>query len=450
MAAFVSSLIGQYSTQFLILMGSQLQLIMATLIVCIGLKPRQHYPLRILLGIAVSILLVLAAAVIRTHTAALGARMLVLLLQYASMLPLMLLCFREDFFFLLRNWCASIAMVEIGSSIFLTLVFLCGHSDVDSMSLFADFNELRDWSLYFGIRILIYLSLYLPIRHKDRGSADSTARQSIAALSLFSLVVLSLLISITSAHRAESTVLYLIIRAFIIIVAAFILLMRADITFQSQYRAEIASMEQIMAEERKQYDRNRENIEIINMRCHDLKHQLANFSGKLTKEEVKSLQEAVNIYDSTIKTGSEVLDVLIYEKQLACQQKGILLTCLADGKALSFMRTRHIYALFDNAVSNAIEAVRQLPDPEMKVISLNVSSRNGMVEIVTTNYFSGSVKFNDGLPNTTKANKNQHGFGSMSIRYIAEQYGGTMNAEAENGIYTMTVRIPVPNDTKAA
>ena len=116
MAAFVSSLIGQYSTQFLILMGSQLQLIMATLIVCIGLKPRQHYPLRILLGIAVSILLVLAAAVIRTHTAALGARMLVLLLQYASMLPLMLLCFREDFFFLLRNWCASIAMVEIGSS----------------------------------------------------------------------------------------------------------------------------------------------------------------------------------------------------------------------------------------------------------------------------------------------------------------------------------------------
>ena len=38
----------------------------------------------------------------------------------------------------------------------------------------------------------------------------------------------------------------------------------------------------------------------------------------------------------------------------------------------------------------------------------------------------------------------------MSIRYIAEQYGGTMNAEAENGIYTMTVRIHVPNDTKAA
>lgn len=88
-------------------MSSQLQLIIATLIVCIGLKPRQHYPLRILLGVFVSIFLVLAAAVIRTHTDALSARMLVLLLQYASMLPLMLLCFRESLFFLLRNWCPA-------------------------------------------------------------------------------------------------------------------------------------------------------------------------------------------------------------------------------------------------------------------------------------------------------------------------------------------------------
>lgn len=445
MAAFVSSLIGQYSTQFLILMGSQLQLIMATLIVCIGLKPRQHYPLRILLGIAVSILLVLAAAVIRTHTAALGARMLVLLLQYASMLPLMLLCFREDFFFLLRNWCASIAMVEIGSSIFLTLVFLCGHSDVDSMSLFADFNELRDWSLYFGIRILIYLSLYLPIRHKDRGSADSTARQSIAALSLFSLVVLSLLISITSAHRAESTVLYLIIRAFIIIVAAFILLMRADITFQSQYRAEIASMEQIMAEERKQYERNRENIEIINMRCHDLKHRLADLSGKLTQEEVKTLQEAMNIYDSTIKTGNEVLDVVIYENQLTCNKEGIRFSCLANGRLLSFMRTRHIYALFSNALQNAIEAVSKLDDPEKKNISITVEEREHQVEISVINYFAGDLTLVNGLPDTTKADKNHHGFGIQSMQYVAGQYGGQLTTRCRGEVFMLLVRIPIPN-----
>ena len=34
---------------------------------------------------------------------------------------------------------------------------------------------------------------------------------------------------------------------------------------------------------------------------------------------------------------------------------GISFTSMADGECLSFMRTRHIYALFSNALDNAVE-----------------------------------------------------------------------------------------------
>ena len=106
-----------------------------------------------------------------------------------------------------------------------------------------------------------------------------------------------------------------------LVFALVILLIRSGIISQGQARTEISLMERVMAEERKQYEHNRESINLINMRCHDLKHQLANLSGRLTDEEVKSLQEAMNIYDSTIKTGNEVLDVVLYENQLACRKE---------------------------------------------------------------------------------------------------------------------------------
>lgn len=39
---------------------------------------------------------------------------------------------------------------------------------------------------------------------------------------------------------------------------------------------------------------------------------------------------------------------------------GISFTSMADGECLSFMRTRHIYALFSNALDNAVEAVMRV------------------------------------------------------------------------------------------
>ena len=104
----------------------------------------------------------------------------------------------------------------------------------------------------------------------------------------------------------------------------------------------MAMMDRILSEERKQFAQMKENIDIINMRCHDLKHQLEDFSGRLTDREIAELQEAMEIYDSNIRTGNEALDTVLYIHQLTCRKEGIILTCLADGNALSFMRTRHV------------------------------------------------------------------------------------------------------------
>ena len=451
MFEIIGRYLGDYAYQFIVQGVAVIQPIATALIFAIPLQRKKHFWLRLLLSLLIMLGIMLTSMVIRTDYNNFVTRVLVSVVQSSITLPLLFLCYDTSVFAALQTWCMSVATSEVTASFYWLLLAVTGTDTAASISFFNHpLNPNLEWLVYWGIHFLCYLGLYCIFGRSRSHEHDQRELRDMALLSLVSILAQVVLNSISGEFRSQSAMLYGMTRLFSMSMSILVLMVGSYIVRQQQNRAEVTLMEQTILSERQQYQRMKENIDIINMRCHDLKHQLANFSGKLTEEEVKSLQEAVNIYDSTIKTGSEVLDVLIYEKQLACQQEGILLTCMADGKALSFMRTRHIYALFDNAVSNAIEAVRQLSDPAMKVISLNVVSRDGVVEIVATNYFAGSVTFHDGLPNTTKDNRNQHGFGSMSIRYIASQYGGTMNAEAENSIYTLTVRIPVPDKQASA
>lgn len=58
----------------------------------------------------------------------------------------------------------------------------------------------------------------------------------------------------------------------------------------------------------------------------------------LPSEEVESIKEAVRIYGSRIRTGNEVLDILLTENSLRCSEQGISLTFTGNGADFSFMQ----------------------------------------------------------------------------------------------------------------
>ena len=193
-------------------------------------------------------------------------------------------------------------------------------------------------------------------------------------------------------------------------------------------------------EERKQYEISKKTIDLINIKTHDLKHKLSSLKGQLPQDELDSLRDTIRIYDSNIKTGNEALDVLLTENSLHCNQEGILLTYMGNGADLGFMNMMDVYSLFGNAVSNAIEAVRKIPDPEKRVIDI-VSERKGdIINIHITNYFSGDLHFEDGLPLTNKhIEEGYHGFGMKSMRLIAEKYGGRITAKADGEVFILSI-----------
>ena len=69
-------------------------------------------------------------------------------------------------------------------------------------------------------------------------------------------------------------------------------------------------------------------MDMINMKCHDLRHIFNKIEGKLTAEEAEKLKEAMTFYDASIKTGNDVLDIVLCEKKVLCEQNGIQLSCV--------------------------------------------------------------------------------------------------------------------------
>ena len=206
-------------------------------------------------------------------------------------------------------------------------------------------------------------------------------------------------------------------------------------------------VKQLLYERQKQYAMSRENIEIINHKCHDLKHQIQGLKaarGEELDRYIEEVEGSVMFYDSVLKTDNEVVNTILTEKSLYCEKHGIRMSCIIDAAYLDFMSTLDIYSLLGNALDNAIEAAGKQVDMERRVVSLNISTKGNFLSIQTNNYYEGEIPLRDGLPMTTKRRYGYHGFGIQSMKHLAEKYGGTLTVSGEKQIFLLQIVIPVP------
>lgn len=85
-----------------------------------------------------------------------------------------------------------------------------------------------------------------------------------------------------------------------------------------------------------------------------------------------------------------------------------------------------------------------MEEREKRVVSLSVAQCSGQVIIEVTNFFDGVFTQSGDRPRTTKRDKGRHGFGIMSMRYVAELYGGSMSIQTQRDIFNLRVSIPIP------
>ncbi len=204
-------------------------------------------------------------------------------------------------------------------------------------------------------------------------------------------------------------------------------------------------MQRLLRQEQEQHELSRATIEIINRKCHDLRHQIAalrNMDREERDRSISELENAVLIYDSFPKSGNDNVDLILAEKCMLAEEQHIAIRSVVDGEGLSFMRVDDLYSLLGNALDNAIEATRSEEREARRIITLYAARKGGMFSIHIENPCPRQPLFADGLPVTSKADTDYHGYGMRSMRYLCEKYGGALAASWEDGIFSLDMLFP--------
>ena len=315
-------------------------------------------------------------------------------------------------------------------------------------------NPSEPWiyTLSYGLCIAAtFFGAYhlLAKRIDHEGLAQVESRSMVAMMPVVSLVIIGFDVMIKAMDGAGLALGFVVLLRLLHGLACVATLwVEYQMLFRQRLEHDREVAERLLAEHDRQLRMSQENIEAINIKCHDLRHQiraLAAGGAAVDGAVLDDLAREVRIYDSGVKTGNEALDTILTEKRLVCESRGITLTCIADGGALAHVAPADLYAFFGNALDNAIEAASELADPARRTITLVVRRAMGCASVHVENFYEGARRFSaDGMPQTTKGDKASHGFGTRSMRQIAERYGGSFAAAAEDGTYRVDALIPLP------
>ena len=193
---------------------------------------------------------------------------------------------------------------------------------------------------------------------------------------------------------------------------------------------EVLSMQQLLR------DQHLHIITLAESGSDDSLDELRAFAGTLQRE--------IDPYVPDVRTGNDVLDVLLTEKYRQCLGSNLRPHFFVDGSRLSFVNDFDLCALIGNAADNAMEATARLCADEPRDFSLSVTYRADIAVIRCVNRFNGAIDAGTVLPRTTKKDDGTHGIGMRSMKRTAEKYGGHLSWSVEGDRFTLVIMLPIP------
>ena len=211
--------------------------------------------------------------------------------------------------------------------------------------------------------------------------------------------------------------------------------------------AEMNAMQNTLKSQYEQYRNYLDSVEMIQIKFHDLKHQIAGLKTETDVEKrakwLDAMEQELNANEINMNTGNKVLDAILGAKSLRAKKNHIQMTCVINGKLLEFLHVTDICSIFGNALENALENAIMIGNEKKRLIHISVSEQKGFIFVKIANYCENPVEIKSGnMPETTKADKKNHGFGLKSIRQSVEKYGGTVTMVLDQSWFVLNLLFP--------
>ena len=425
----------EYRSAFLLL-----QSVFGILVVSYSLRPRKAFPFRLVLSTALGFLVLIligkhiyvpgySALAILSHAA-------VPLLVFLLLVGVTWLSYDETIWTVLFTASTGYIAQDIGGSV-KTLLRQIPLIDLVSRQ---QWGILSVDLLSYG---LVYLLLFFALRPFLKNREDNFDNK-LKALSSVGVLLLCIGMARLTQDNPERNQLAVIAEAlFQVLVDVMVIIMQFGVMEQARLNSHVETMRELVHQQRVQYEASKESAQLINEKYHDLKHLLKSFRGTVPQEQLDRLKASIAAYERPANSGNEVLDVLLAEKIGICQQRNIVLTCSLGKTDFSFVEELDLYSLFQNALSNAINAVSALPEGTERFITLSAMRDGNMLSIHMENPCREDIDFVDGLPQT-KNDPDWHGFGMKSMNRIAEKYDGMLTVEQRGRLFLLDILLLAP------
>ncbi|MCD8293899.1 MAG: ATP-binding protein [Clostridia bacterium] len=381
-----------------------------------------------------------------------GISVIMYLVVFAASVGMMFLCFDEKPGIILYTTVAGKCASTISLGLYNILLMITNVPSMYTVILYG--SDVWSWLFYFIIHIACLTAAWFAFvrrmsRYKDSMDRDLNGYilvvfAAVLAVELM-LEVCGSIYGVANGAGADLAYDLAVVRYLfyaVTVIFSFTILLIEFFMFSWISKVQERNLAKIQFENyKKQSEDTKKSMETINLKCHDLKHQIGSMlSGtSIDPGYIKELQDAISIYDTNIDTGNEDLNILLMQKSAYCDVNHITMNVMLDGKALKFMSTGDLHSFFGNAIDNATEYLLKV-DEENRFVRMSSMQRGSIFTVRIENYYEDPPLELDrsGFPVTSKPDKENHGFGVRSMKEVAKKYGGVLSFKTEDGMFVVT------------
>ena len=173
---------------------------------------------------------------------------------------------------------------------------------------------------------------------------------------------------------------------------------------------------------------------------HDMSNQLVALETYFEQDDrsegrahIQALMQWFDEARPTVYTGNTALDAILSTKKTLAERQGIRFSTLLQIEKDLPIAPVDICVIFGNALDNAIEACGKVKTADKYIDVVMIQQEDEVFCKITNTTFAPT----QGTLKTTKADKENHGFGLMNLKRVLEKYDSEPIIETTNCQFTL-------------
>lgn len=364
-----------------------------------------------------------------------------------AFLLLNLICF----FIISLNYYSSILKRVLNVFIVYTILFaieiiIWGLIGFFELNMFQ-YNQFDSIIGVLLVRLLSISISYIVYKYA-KNNAETITVPAYYYILYIGLIIGIMWMFLFSLENEKLTMWYILISSGVLVIVIISIILINEIAYKSfQAKFEMAILKQQNESYENQAEIIKQSIQSIRSVKHDINNHIAsiisiyeNNSPSVAKEYVTQIINDINNKNDIINSGNFIVDSILNFKLSKLLKTDTELSINVKIPERMDIAAYDITGILGNLLDNAIAAIEKCTDN--KKLFLDISIRKQNLVILIDNSYNGELTIKNGSFVSLKQDKDNHGLGIKNVEKILLKYGGSLQIEHTETIFSVSVLIP--------